>query len=171
MHLELDTISPALLVNHFIAELGVKHLTFSSNAFAIFMSVSQTPTEIRNITRILARHFVDRGPYEIQPKDILDLFSAPSFSLCLKLLKAYILKNEQKMIRIFIEIWSTGISYEDFLHELDSSVYLLGIIAANNSQKIHQLLLRGWMCFAQGKTHSLDMMRLFLEQDQQDQQV
>jgi hypothetical protein len=81
----------------------------------------------------------------------------------MNLLKAYISNKPADMISIFIDLWTTGISYEDFLHELDSSLHMIGIIPAVISQKIHQILLRGWIYFAQGKTHTLDMMRLFLE--------
>ena len=166
MHVELDTITPSVLVKYFLEKQGSTDITFSPNAFGVFMSVASTPTEIRNITQILARHYSSNTSYEIKAQDILALFSAPSFSLCLNLLKAYIREKNDEIIRIFIELWSTGISYEDFLHELNSSIYMLGIIPAKTSQKIHQLLLRGWICFAQGKTHSLDMMRLFLDSAQ-----
>jgi len=99
----------------------------------------------------------------IQKDDILTLFSAPSFSLCFELLKSFILKDDAKIIEIFIELWKTGISYEDFLHELDSSLEMMEFIPAGAAQEIHELLIRGWMYFAQGKTHALDMMRLFLD--------
>lgn len=165
MNVELESISPSMLVNHFLKEYGCTHLTVSPSAFAVFMSIAQTPTEIRNVTRILA-NLLQPGsetPKEITPSDLLGLFSAPSFSLCLKLLRAYVTKQEQEILTTFMELWTTGISYEDFLHELESSVYLMGILPAQISQNIHRLLLRGWIYFAQGKTHSLDMMRLFLE--------
>lgn len=162
MHLELDTITPTVLVNYFLKEQGYSNIKIAPSALSVFMSVAQTPTQIRNITRIIGNKYLDKESYEIKGQDILDNFSAPSFSLCLNLLKAYVLNNEDEMIRIFIELWTTGISYEDFLHELDSSIHIMGIIPAKTSQKIHQLLLRGWIYFAQGKTHTLDMMRLFL---------
>jgi DNA polymerase III gamma/tau subunit len=163
MHLELDTISPTLLVDHFLKEQGYSNIKIADSALLVFMSVAQTPTQIRNITRILGNKYADKPSYKIKSQDILDNFSAPSFSLCLNLLKAYVRDDENEMIRIFIELWTTGISYEDFLHELDSSIHIMGIIPAKTSQKIHQLLLRGWIYFAQGKTHTLDMMRLFLK--------
>jgi hypothetical protein len=163
MHLELDTISPILLVNHFLTEFGAANLKLSPNAYAVFMSVAQTPTQIRNVTKLLADHFRNRTGYQITSADILNLCSAPSFSLCLQLLRAYVQSDRQRLMTIFLDLWMTGISYEDFLHELDSSIYMLGILPPATSQRIHQVLLRGWMNFAQGKTHSLDMMRLFLE--------
>jgi len=163
MHLELDTISPVVLVDHFLKEQGYTGITLSRSAVSVFMSIAQTPTQIRNITKIIGYKFSSKAPYEIVSNDIIENFSAPSFSLCLNLLKAYICNKHEDIIPIFIDLWTTGISYEDFLHELDSSLHMMGIIPASMSQKIHQLLLRGWIYFAQGKTHTLDMMRLFLE--------
>jgi hypothetical protein len=37
----------------------------------------------------------------------------------------------------------------------------MGILSPQDSQEINQLILKGWISFAQGKTHSLDLMRLF----------
>jgi DNA polymerase III gamma/tau subunit len=163
MHLELDVISPVVLVGHFLAEAGYKDISLSNNAYAVFMSIAKTPTEIRGVSRIMGELFKDRAPYQIVAADLLGKFSAPSFSLCLNLLRAFLADDREAMVGIFMELWMTGISYEDFLHELDSSIYMLGILSAASAQRIHQVLLRGWISFAQGKTHSLDLMRLFME--------
>ena len=163
MHVEISIISPMVLIEHFFKLYKTPGITITSESLSIFMSIVQTPTQIRNCVGILARHYGDKKSYVIQKDDILGLFSAPSFSLCFELLKSFILKNDDEMIRIFIELWKTGISYEDFLHELDSSLEMMEFIPAAAAQEIHELLIRGWMCFAQGKTHALDMMRLFLE--------
>lgn len=163
MHVEIDLISPFILVGHFLKEAGHTHIKICPTAYSIFMSMARTPTEIRGITRILGAQFSDPSkPVEIKGRDILHSFSAPSFSLCLKLLKAFITNQSNEMVTLFMEIWKTGISYEDFLHELDSSIHMLGILPAATAQRIHQILLRGWINFAQGKTHSLDLMRLFI---------
>jgi DNA polymerase III delta prime subunit len=164
MHVELDMISPYVLVGHFLERDGYTNLKLDPNAYAVFMSIAQTPTEIRSILRILGKQFGSETQYTITAQDILSHFSAPSFSLCLNLLKAFIRNDQDKMIRIFMDLWFTGISYEDFLYELNSSIYMLGILPAKTAQRIHQVLLRGWMCFAQGKTHSLDVMRLFISE-------
>lgn len=165
MQLELDVISPVVLVDHYLAEAGYKGLSLSNNSYAVFMSLAKTPTEIRSIARIMGQVFQGRAQptYQITVADLLANFSAPSFSLCLTLLRAFITGNREALVRTFMELWTTGISYEDFLHELDSSMYMLGVLKASTAQRIHQVLLRGWISFAQGKTHSLDMMRLFME--------
>jgi len=112
--------------------------------------------------RILVNYYKDREVEELTKEDMLSLFSAPSFSLCYNLLLAFINRKPDEMFHIFIELWKTGLSYEDFLHELDSSFQMFTFVPSEISQEIHEILIRGWMNFAQGKTHTLDMMRLFL---------
>ena len=160
LHLELETISPMILVNHFCALQGYPTIKVEPAAIALFMSLAQTSTEIKTICQLLCKIYGDKKD-TITPKDLLDMFVAPSFSLCLSLLRAYVCENTEEMRKIFLEIWTTGISYEDFLHELTSSVHQLGILPPKISQNIHQLILKGWISFAQGKTHPLDLMRLF----------
>lgn len=163
LHLELETIAPTLLVDHYFKEAGYSNLSVDPASLAIFMSIAQTPTELRHICKILGSAVGPGRPAEslVTKDEILGLFASPSFSLCTKLLRAYLRSDREEMKRIFLEIWMTGISYEDFLHELTSSIHQLGILPPKSSQDIHQLILKGWVSFAQGKTHSLDLMRLF----------
>lgn len=160
LHIELETISPLLLASHYATQAGYPDLKLDSSSIAILMSLSQTPTEIHHILNILCKIY-GASTETITSKHIMALFTSPSFSLCLDLLKAYIRGDKDTMKNIFLEIWTTGISYEDFLYELTSAVYQLGILTPKTSQDIHQLILKGWISFAQGKTHSLDAMRLF----------
>lgn len=162
LHIELDTISPNILVDHFCKMNGASNIQLEPNAIAMFMSLAQTPTEIKNICNIICKVYNKKGNYLITANDLLNLFASPSFSLCLDILKAYVRKDNTSIMRLFLEIWTTGISYEDFLHELTSSVHQLGILNPAMNQMIHQVILKGWISFAQGKTHSLDLMRLFL---------
>jgi hypothetical protein len=167
MHLELEMIAPNVLVSHFCEKAGFPKLTLAPMAIAIFMSLAHTPTEIKNICQILCQVY-GKDHDETTPissTQIVNLFASPSFSLCLDLLRFYVRKDKEKMMRVFLDIWTTGISYEDFLHELTSSVVQLGILPPHINQDIHQLILKGWISFAQGKTHSLDLMRLFFQED------
>jgi DNA polymerase III gamma/tau subunit len=162
LHVEMETISPTILVGHFCAINGCSNLILEPKAIAMFMSIAQTPTEIKNICQILCSVYKTKETQLVTSKDLLNLFASPSFSLCLDILKAYVRKDREEMMRLFLDIWTTGISYEDFLHELTSSVHQMGILTPAMNQTIHQLILKGWISFAQGKTHSLDLMRLFL---------
>jgi hypothetical protein len=76
------------------------------------------------------------------------------------LLNSYLRDEIDKCIEIFFKIWKTGISYEDFLNELNITLRQIGQLPPKKSQALHELILKGWMYFAQGKTHSLDMLRL-----------
>ena len=162
LHLEISVVSPMILINHFFNEHGVEGVSLDPSAISMCMSIAQTPTELRKISNIICYISDDVRKTKVITSDILlSLFAAPSFSLCLELLKAYIKGDKQEIQRLFMEIWSTGISYEDFLHDLTSSVPHLGMISPSTHQNIYQLILKGWIMFAQGKTHTFDLMRLF----------
>jgi DNA polymerase III gamma/tau subunit len=161
LHVELDTISPMILVKHFCTVNGCDELETEPGAIAMFISLAQTPTEIKHICEILCCVYKKSGKKNISSDDILSLFASPSFSICLDILRSYIRKDKKAMMQHFMDIWSTGISYEDFLHELTSSVAQLGFISPATNQAIYQVILKGWISFAQGKTHTLDLMRLF----------
>ena len=150
-------------MKHYIQKYSTNTLTFTPDFIETIISIVGTPTEIRNCVRILANRFKNEESYELSKADLLNLFSAPSFSLCYEILQAFMRKNNDEIVRIFVELWKTGLSYEDFLHELDSSFQMIKYAPSATSQEIHELLIRGWMNFAQGKTHTLDMMRLFLD--------
>lgn len=164
MHIETNIVPPTNLINHFLVQYDAKSLRFSNNFIEILVSIVRTPTEIRNCIRILANRYRGQDAYELTKDDIINLFSAPSLSLCYELLQSFITKNNDEMIDKFFQLWKTGLSYEDFLHELDASFQMMKFVPSHISQEIHELLIRGWMNFAQGKTHTLDMMRLFLNQ-------
>jgi DNA polymerase III gamma/tau subunit len=160
LHMELDVISPFYLLQHFSATLGMK-LTFEPDAVAFLMQLVKTPTEILNYLRILSRddELQDRP---ITKDDLMKRFTASSYQLCYFLLQAYIRDEFQKVQELFFQIWATGISYEDFLYELANAIKQFGVLTPEKAQTIHQLIMRGWICYAQGKTHVLDLMRLFL---------
>jgi DNA polymerase III gamma/tau subunit len=163
LHIEIEILPPSILLQHFCAINGYPNMKIAADAITIFMSLAQTPTEIKNICQVLCSVY-GSSQEVITSKQLLDLFASPSFSLCLDLLRSYVRRDSENMMKIFMEIWSTGISYEDFLHELTSSVHQLGVLTPSTSQMIHQVILKGWISFAQGKTHSLDLMRIFFAQ-------
>ena len=166
LQIELDLVSPIVLAKHFCERAGFPNINISQSSIVIFMSLAQTPTEIKNVCEIICRVYGGSPePREITSDEIINLFASPSFSLCMELLRAYVRKDRDTMMRVFLDIWTTGISYEDFLHELTSSVMQMGVLLPKTSQDIHQLILNGWISFAQGKTHSLDLMRLFFTED------
>ena len=72
-------------------------------------------------------------------------------------------KNEKMLLHLFFKLWSTGISYEDFLYELNIYIKQLGILEPNLNQLLYYTIMKGWIQFAQGKTHSFDILRLLID--------
>jgi len=101
----------------------------------------------------------------ITTEQILEIFGSPSFSLCVSLLHSYLRDDIHTSIQTFFKIWKTGISYEDFLNEMNITLRQIGQLSPQKSQRLHELILKGWMYFAQGKTHSLDMLRLLFQEN------
>jgi len=157
LHIELETISPFDLFTHFKSITGHTSLQLHPQSLIFILSVTQTPTDLKRLVILLGLHYQGK---EILVEDILNLIGSPSYSLCVYLLQSYLRDEKQLCIEIFFKIWKTGISYEDFLNELNSTLRQIGQLPTKKSQELHELILKGWMYFAQGKTHSLDMLRL-----------
>jgi DNA polymerase III gamma/tau subunit len=162
LHIELDTLSPIEILNHFLQALNIKHLQFTTESMILFLNFTQTPTEIKRMVTFLATRYPEATV--VTPAIILELFGSPSYNLCMDLLRNYLRGNVEICMNLFFTIWKTGISYEDFLNELTVTLRQVGQLQPIKSQQVHQIILKGWIYFAQGKTHSLDMFRLlFLE--------
>jgi hypothetical protein len=157
LHIEMDTLNPMQLLNHFSSKAPVP-LKFSPESISLLLTLSQTPTEIKRIIVILSAW--QKNESCITTDTILSLFGSPSFSLCRQLLRSFLADKHEDCITIFFKIWSTGISYEDFLNEMNVTLRQMGVMSASKSQAIHELILRGWILYAQGKTHSFDILRL-----------
>jgi DNA polymerase III gamma/tau subunit len=163
LHIELETISPFELFNHFIEITGQTHIQLSPSANLIFLSLSQTPTEMKRMIILLGTKYPETTL--ITTDQILEIFGSPSFSLCVSLLHSYLRDDIHTSIQTFFKIWKTGISYEDFLNEMNITLRQIGQLSPQKSQRLHELILKGWMYFAQGKTHSLDMLRLLFQEN------
>ena len=70
---------------------------------------------------------------------------------------------DNPLVELFFKVWSTGISYEDFLYELNINIKYIGILRPKTSQKLYRMIMKGWIQFAQGKTHSFDKLRLMIK--------
>ena len=160
LHIEMETMNPIELLHHFSSKAQTP-IKFNPESINLLLTLSQTPTEIKRMVVILsAKHRSEKKDSLITQDDILCLFGSPSFSLCLQLLRLFLADKRDECITIFFKIWSTGISYEDFLNEMNVTLRQMGPMNVQKSQAIHELILRGWILFAQGKTHSFDILRL-----------
>jgi DNA polymerase III gamma/tau subunit len=164
LHIELETMNPIELLMHFKKKDEPRTvLNFTPESLSVLITLTQTPTEIKRMVNILIAKY-EGQTVTIPIEAIHILFGSQSLSLCSELLVQYLHKDYEKCLNVFFQIWSTGISYEDFLNEMNITLRQLGIQDARKSQSIHQLILRGWIYFAQGKTHSFDILRLLFKE-------
>jgi len=160
LHIEIETISPYDLIDHFLQETTLKQ-KFTEDSYFFLISLTQSPSQIRSIVQLLSNYYNDKDTISVA--DINYLFGSPNYSFSLEILRAYIKNDEEKLISLFFKIWTTGISYEDFLQDLNIYSKQLGILQPKVYQMIHYFIMKGWIQFAQGKTQSFDILRLLLQ--------
>ena len=159
LHLELETISSFVIINHFL-DMYKSSFKITPSGLTFLVTIAQTPLQIESMIKILVYYYNDKS--EINVDDINVLFGSPSYSVSYDIIKNIIGKNDKELCKLFFKIWTTGISYEDFLYELKTNIKQFGILKPQTSQRLYYLIMKGWIQFAQGKTHSFDMLRLML---------
>jgi DNA polymerase III delta prime subunit len=160
LHLEIETLSPFDFINISLKKYKAS-FDIDSDGLTFLFTLAQTPCQIESMIKILAYYYKDKTNLSIN--DINQLFGSPSYNSSIQILESIIKKNEKELLHLFFKVWSTGISYEDFLNELNMYIKQLGILKPDISQKLYYIIMRGWIQFAQGKTHSFDILRLLID--------
>jgi DNA polymerase III delta prime subunit len=159
LHLEIETISIVEYINYYIKKNNNSFI-IEPIALTFIISIAQSPMQIKSIMEILSNFYNNKKIITLQ--DINSLFGSPSYNNTIDIIESFIKQNNKKLIDLFFKVWSTGISYEDFLYELNINIKQIGILTPKTSQKLYYMIMKGWIQFAQGKTHSFDMLRLIL---------
>ena len=159
LHLEIESLSPLDFINISIEK---HHSSFKIQpaGLTFLFTLAQCPSQLESMIKILTHYYKDKTSLSID--DINYLFGSPSYTSSIQILKSIIKKNEKELITLFFNVWTTGISYEDFLNELNIYIRQLGILKPHMSQTLYYIIMKGWIQFTQGKTHSFDMLRLLL---------
>lgn len=159
LHVEVDTIS---LLDYTNYSLKNNKATFSikEDALSLLLIMSQCPSQIETYIQILCSYYKDKLLLTLE--DISVLFASPSYNINTSIVQNFIKQNNEELLKLFFKIWSTGISYEDFLYELNNYIKQIGILSPQKCQILYYLVMKGWIQFAQNKTHSFDMLRLML---------
>ena len=160
LHLEIETVSTIDYIEHFYKTKNIQY-NIEQRALAYLISLAQSPSQIEGILKIISSYYPSKK--QILLEDINILFGSPSYSITLEIINAFIKKNNKLLVELFFKVWSTGISYEDFLYELNINIKYIGILRPKTSQKLYRMIMKGWIQFAQGKTHSFDKLRLMIK--------
>ena len=160
LHLEIESLSPLDFINISLTK-HKSSFEIEPSGLTFLFTLAQCPSQLESMIKILIHYYRDKEKLTIN--DINYLFGSPSYSSTIKILEAVIKKNEKELIKLFFQLWSTGISYEDFLNELNIYIKQLGILQPKISQQLYYIIMKGWIQFTQGKTHSFDMLRLLIQ--------
>ena len=161
LHIEVESVSPFDLIDHFLKKNSSKQV-LTPEAYSFIMTLVKSPSQIKSIINILTNYYKTEEVISIQ--HINHLFGSPNYSFSIDILRAYVKKDNEKLFNLFFKIWSTGVSYEDFLQDLNIYSKQLGILQPKIDQMINYFIMKGWIQFAQGKTQSFDILRLLIQQ-------
>ena len=161
LHIEVESVSPFDLIDHFLKKNSSKQ-ALTPEAYSFIMTLVKSPSQIKSIINILSNYYKTEEVISIQ--HINYLFGSPNYSFSIDILRAYVKKDNEKLFNLFFKIWSTGVSYEDFLQDLNIYSKQLGILQPKIDQMINYFIMKGWIQFAQGKTQSFDILRLLIQQ-------
>jgi len=161
LHIEVESVSPFDLIDHFLKKNSSKQ-ALTPEAYSFIMTLVKSPSQIKSIINILSNYYITEEVITIQ--HINYLFGSPNYSFSIDILRAYVKKDNEKLFNLFFKIWSTGVSYEDFLQDLNIYSKQLGILQPKIDQMINYFIMKGWIQFAQGKTQSFDILRLLIQQ-------
>jgi len=161
LHIEVESVSPFDLIDNFLKKNSSKQ-ALTPEAYSFIMTLVKSPSQIKSIINILSNYYKTEEVISIQ--HINYLFGSPNYSFSIDILRAYVKKDNEKLFNLFFKIWSTGVSYEDFLQDLNIYSKQLGILQPKIDQMINYFIMKGWIQFAQGKTQSFDILRLLIQQ-------
>jgi DNA polymerase III delta prime subunit len=155
LHIEIDTVCLVDVYSHFTKTLALeKPLTEKIKQLLLLISLS--PRHLLQYIHCI----VALGDKFDETKFAL-LFSGSSDERIRKLIIAFLKGNKEETLELIFEIWHSGISYEDFLTDLFRCTKSIGFLAPNQDQRLHELMIQGWIYYTHGRTHILDILSLF----------
>lgn len=155
LHIEIDAVSLHDVYDSFVHSVPMeKPLSEKTRQFLLFVSLSP-----RHLIQYL--QCIKALGKDFDETSFATLFSGASDERIRKLIVAF-LRNEQKVaLDILFDIWNSGISYEDFLTDLSRCSKSMGFLPPKQDQKLHELMIQGWIYYTHGRTHILDVLSLF----------
>jgi DNA polymerase III gamma/tau subunit len=154
LHIEIETVSLHDLFDTFQTRLAInKPITEKTKNFLLVISLSP-------------RHLLQYMKCIVALGDSFDesqfhqLFSGASDDRIRGLIVAILKHEKQTALNLLFEIWNSGISYEDFLTELFRCSKTMGFLPPKQDQKLHELMIQGWVYYTHGRTHLIDVLAL-----------
>jgi DNA polymerase III gamma/tau subunit len=154
LHIEIETVSLHDVLDKFKQTLPLpKPLSPKTENFLMMISLSP-----RHLLQYL-KCIVALGD-NFQESEFHALFSGASDDRIRGLIVAILKSEKQHVLQLLFDIWNSGISYEDFLTELFRCSKTMGFLPPKQDQKLHELMIQGWIYYTHGRTHLIDVLSL-----------
>lgn len=154
LHIEIETISLHDVFPTFVQRLQIQK-PLSSKLEQFLLVISLSPRHLLQYLKCI----VALGNSFDEEKFYL-LFSGASDDRIQNFIIAILKQEKKKALNLIFEIWNSGISYEDFLTELFRCSKNMGLLPPKQDQKLHELMIQGWIYYTHGRTHLIDVLSL-----------
>jgi replication factor C small subunit len=155
LHVEIETVSLHEVFDQFQERLGL-HGRLSESTKAYLLTNSLSPRHLFQYLNCI----VALGS-EFREEQVPRLFSGVSDDRIRSLVVAFVKHDKEQVLRLLSCIWSSGISYEDFLTELFHCSKTMGYLPPKQDQALHEIMIQGWIYYTHGRTHLIDVFSLF----------
>lgn len=154
LHIEIETVSLHDLLDVFKQRLSIER-PLSEKMTNFLLTISLSPRHLLQYLKCI----VALGD-QFQEDEFHHLFSGASDDRIRSLIVSILKQDRKKIIQLLFDIWNSGISYEDFLTELFRCSKTMGFLPPKQDQKLHELMIQGWIYYTHGRTHLIDVLSL-----------
>lgn len=156
LHVELETVSMQSIYEVFYKRLNFTE-PVSKSIYITLMTMSLSPRQLLQYMKCIKA----LGTAEAVEQHFKHIFTGKSDERIRDLIKYFLRKQDDKVYKLLFEIWSSGISYEDFLTDLSRCAKTIGILPPRQEQELYELNIQGWIYYTHGRTHFIDLLSLF----------
>jgi DNA polymerase III gamma/tau subunit len=154
LHIEIETVSLHDLLDVFKGRLHIER-PLSEKMTNFLLTISLSPRHLLQYLKCI----VALGD-QFQEEEFHHLFSGASDDRIRSLIVSILKQDKKKIIQLLFDIWNSGISYEDFLTELFRCSKTMGFLPPKQDQRLHELMIQGWIYYTHGRTHLIDVLSL-----------
>jgi len=156
LHVELETVSMQSIYEVFYKRLNFTE-PVSKSIYITLMTMTLSPRQLLQYMKCIKA----LGTAEAVEQHFKHIFTGKSDERIRDLIKYFLRKQDDKVYKFLFEIWSSGISYEDFLTDLSRCAKTIGILPPRQEQELYELNIQGWIYYTHGRTHFIDLLSLF----------
>lgn len=158
LHVEIDSVALHDLLDN---EVQKNQLVLTERFKQFLLTISLSPRHLYQTIHCIQA----LGP-DFQEDEFQRIFSGTNDTRIRDLITAFLRSDYSRLYTVLFDIWNSGISYEDFLTDLYRCSKNMGFLPPKQDQKLHEIMIQGWIYYTHGRTHMLDVLSLFRPQVQ-----